>query len=156
VHGALQKLIVTDHLDTRIAGAVEDSGELLELCLPSQPQPIPVEISLDADGHAVTVSSLSPNLRIQGIQVNFGPIAGSVTFVVGSGSPYLTVVELGDRLFLRDGHHRAVALLAAGDQGSSCDHGDRKKLCGCRDSTGPVRAGNHTGGPAATCDRLPR
>lgn len=111
---ALQKLIVTDNLDARIAGAAADSGELLELCLPSQPQPIPVEISPDADGHAVTVSSLSPNLRIQGIQVNFGPIAGSVTFVVGSGSPYLTVVELGDRLFLRDGHHRAVALLAAG------------------------------------------
>lgn len=75
---------------------------------PPAPTPRPVE------GRAVTISSLSPNLRIQGTQVNFSPIAGSVTFVVGSGSPYLTVVELGDRLFLRDGHHRGVALLAAG------------------------------------------
>ncbi len=62
----------------------------------------------------MTFTSLNPNLRVQGCQVKMGPGGGSVTFIVGPGSPYVAVVELGDRFFLRDGHHRAVALLAAG------------------------------------------
>jgi hypothetical protein len=73
-----------------------------------------MDITTDADGRAATISSLNPNLRVQGFQANLGPTGGSVTFVVGPGSPHVTVVELGGRFFLRDGHHRAAALMAAG------------------------------------------
>ena len=110
----LQKLVVTDGLDEQVTGITMGSPELLELCLPTQQQPFPIELTSDADGHAVTITSLNPNLRVQGFQANLGPAGGSVTFVVGAGSPYVTVVELGGRFLLRDGHHRAVALMAAG------------------------------------------
>ncbi len=110
----LQKLVVTDGLHERATGITRGSSELLELCLPTQQQPIPLEIAPDADGRAVTITSLNPNLRVHGLQANLGPTGGSVTFLIGPGSPYVTVVELDGRFFLRDGHHRAVALTAAG------------------------------------------
>jgi hypothetical protein len=110
----LQKLIVTDGLDERVTGISKGSPDLLELCLPTQQQPFPLELTADADGHAATITSLNPNLRVQGFQANLGPTGGSVTFVVGTGAPYVTVVELGGRFLLRDGHHRVVALMAAG------------------------------------------
>jgi hypothetical protein len=110
----LQKMVVTDGLDERVTGITEGSPELLELCLPTQQQPFPIDITTDADGRAATISSLNPNLRVQGFQANLGPTGGSITFIVGPGSPYVTVVELGGRFFLRDGHHRAAALMAAG------------------------------------------
>jgi hypothetical protein len=64
--------------------------------------------------HAATITSLNPNLRVQGFQANLGPTGASVTFVVGAGSPHMTLVEFDGRFLLRDGHHRAVALMAAG------------------------------------------
>jgi hypothetical protein len=110
----LQKLVVTDGLDQRVAGIAKDSPELLELCLPTQQLPFPIDLTLDPDGHGATLTSLNPNLRVQQVQAGIGPTAGSITFFIGPGSPYVTVVELGGRSLLRDGHHRAVALMAAG------------------------------------------
>lgn len=111
---AVQKLVVLDGLHQRVTGITKDSPELLDLCLPAQQRPTPVEAIQDLDGRSVTFSSPNPNLRFQGYHVNFGPGGGTVTFIVRVVSSYVTVVELGDRFFLRDGYHRAVALAAAG------------------------------------------
>jgi len=110
----LQKMVVSDGLDKLVTGIAKGSPELLELCLPAQQPPFPIDLTADADGRGATLTSLNPNLRVQQVQGSLGPTGGSITFIVGPGSPYVTVVELGGRFLLRDGHHRAVALMAAG------------------------------------------
>lgn len=111
---AVQKIVIIDGLHERVTGISKDSPELFDLCLPAQQQPLEVETTPEPDGRSITFSSLNPNLRVQGYQANLGPTGGTVTYIIGGGSPYVTVVEVGDRFFLRDGNHRAVALLAAG------------------------------------------
>lgn len=111
---ALQKMVVTDGLDSRVVAATRSDAELRELCLPENGQPVSLDVSSDASKGAVTISSLSPNLRIQALQVGQGPAGPLVSFHIGIGTPYVTVVHLGDRFFLRDGYHRAVGLLMHG------------------------------------------
>lgn len=108
---ALQKLVVTDGLDERVAAAVADRAQVVELCMPSANQQVQVDFSKDSGDRAFTFSSLSPNLRLQAVQGGLGPSGTSLTCHLGFGSPFLNVVQLGDRYFLRDGSHRAVGLL---------------------------------------------
>ena len=120
---SFQKLIHIDGLEERARG-VADKDRLLEVCIPSsQPQP-PLGAFTDSDGKGFTISSYNPNLRIAGGQMadaNVSQAPGlpevkmrAVTLFVFMGTSYLQVVRYRDRCFIRDGYHRAAALLKKG------------------------------------------
>lgn len=121
---AYQKMVTIDGLDERIAPAQADSTQLLELCLPREQAEPPKNLLRDADQKGFTISSLNPNLRIAGNQVKTVQVAPeegmqptsmlAVTFLISMGTSYLKVASYKDRDFLREGYHRAAALLRAG------------------------------------------
>ena len=127
---AFQKAIKIDGLDERIAPVQADRTKLADFCLPSE-QPIPPQSILrDIDQKGFTVSSLNPNLRVAGSQVQTAMVAPeqgmqpvsmlAVTFLVSMGTSYLQVASYNGRDFLRDGYHRAAALLHAGINEALC------------------------------------
>jgi len=129
---AFQKAIKIDGLDERIAPVQADHSKLADFCLPSD-QPIPPQSILrDLDQKGFTISSLNPNLRIAGSQVQTAMVAPeqgmepmsmlAVTFLVSMGTSYLQVASYNGRDFLRDGYHRAAALLRAGINEVPCVH----------------------------------
>lgn len=74
---------------------------------------------LDRSGHrdaagwsreALRVRSHNPDLQLR-LEAERG---GGCPFAVDGGSPFFEVAEFGGRWFLRDGYHRAYALLRAG------------------------------------------
>ncbi|SRR5579875_112979 len=85
---------------------------------------------VDPDQKGFTVSSLNPNLRIQGIAMHdteASPGPGlpamrmkAVTFVIGLGASYLQVGKYRNRYFIRDGYHRAAGLLRKGIHIAPC------------------------------------
>lgn len=119
-----QKFVSTEGLDARVAEASADSGVLFELCLPSVRPKYPTANFKDNDGKTFTISSLNPNLRIVGaeaqeIQVSPDPsipprAMRAIVVVLSMGAPYLQIAHWAGRYFVRDGHHRAVGLLARG------------------------------------------
>lgn len=121
---SVQKMITTDGLDLRVAGAADDPAALVELCLPAA-QPLPLLGAFgDHDGHGFTLSSLNPNLRVVGSHVQEALVSPSpdvppqkmqaFTFFVSMGASYVQVAQYQGRFFLRDGYHRAAGLLRAG------------------------------------------
>jgi hypothetical protein len=121
---SVQKMITTDGLDLRVAEAVDDPVALMELCLPAaQPVP-PLGAFGDHDGQGFTLSSLNPNLRVAGSNMQEALVSPSpdvppqkmqaFTFFVSLGTSYIQVARYRGRSFLRDGYHRAVGLLRAG------------------------------------------
>jgi hypothetical protein len=121
---AFQKAIKVDGLDERLKPVLDDSTLLGEFCVPSE-QPIPSQgVIADVDQRGFTVSSLNPNLRIAGTQIQGAQVAPeetmqpipmlAITFLVSMGTSYLQVVRYNGRCFLRDGYHRAAGLLRAG------------------------------------------
>jgi len=118
-----QKLIKTDGLDARIAPVVDQSVSLMEFCLPAQQPEPPQGTFADVDGKGFTVSSLNPNLRIAAgqasrfdvAQVEGGPTIATMalSILVYLGPSYLQLAAYRGRYFLRDGYHRAAALLRA-------------------------------------------
>jgi hypothetical protein len=122
---SFQKKVILEGVDQRVAAVrVDDLRSLFELCLPAPDQPRPMSASVDQDLKGVALSSLNPNLRAigyhaQDAQVSPAPgqpaqRAKLVGFVISFGAPFLQVVEYRDRWFIRDGYHRAYALLRAG------------------------------------------
>ena len=119
-----QKLVSTEGLDARVAPAVDDTAALFELCLPSVRPTYPTANFKDHDGKTFTISSLNPNLRIAGadlqeIQLSADPSIPSramraIVLVLSMGSPYLQIARWSGRTFVRDGYHRAAGLLAKG------------------------------------------
>ncbi len=107
---AVQKLVFTDGMDDRVAAAATNESALVELCLPSQPAMSPVTVSQDNDGRGFTFSSTDPNLRLHGAQV----VDGAVTFIVGTGSPFLSVASYQGYHYLQNGYHRTAGLLRRG------------------------------------------
>ncbi len=110
---SIQKLIVADGLDARLAGASSDAAALAELCLPSiQPAP-PCGGFTDSDGLGFAISSRNPNLRVVGSHMQEALVAGAagvepqkvqaITFFVTMGTSYLQVARYHGRYFLRDG-----------------------------------------------------
>jgi hypothetical protein len=80
---------------------------LLSLCFGS-PKPVQCDLIEDAATKSLVVQSTNPNLHIRLTTDVSCPIK------LHSGSPFFEVACLRDRWFLRDGYHRAYALLRAG------------------------------------------
>jgi hypothetical protein len=71
------------------------------------PHPVICDVDHDAESKTVIVRSTNPNLHLRVGSKAAAPIE------VHAGSPFLEVGEYGGRCFLRDGYHRAYALLRA-------------------------------------------
>jgi hypothetical protein len=121
---AYQKAIKVDGLDERVAPISADRSKLVEFCLPNEQPIAPQSVLGDIDQKGFTISSLNPNLRIAGTQVQQAQVAPelglqpmsmlAITFLVSMGTSYLQVANYHGRDFLRDGYHRAAGLLRAG------------------------------------------
>ncbi|MBS2965826.1 ParB-like nuclease domain-containing protein [Actinocrinis puniceicyclus] len=95
---------------------------LIEVCLPVGQPTAPFAITTDQD--SITISSANPNLRVISGQAyptlaatapNLPPRqVQAVTFLVTTSTSYVQVAHYQGRYFLRDGNHRAAALLLAG------------------------------------------
>ena len=104
-------------------GPSPDPVSLFEFCLPLGKPDTPVNIrqvgskryvfscdSTDFRFHEPTL--LTPE-QMTGYE-SFGAIAGIVGLVVGFGSNFLNVINVGKRMLLNNGYHRACALRALG------------------------------------------
>jgi hypothetical protein len=121
---SVQKMITTDGLDLRVAGVADDPATLVELCLPAAQPTLPMGAFRDHDSFGFSLSSLNPNLRVVGSNVQEALVSPSpdvppqkvqaFTFFVSMGASYVQVARYQDRCFLRDGYHRAAGLLRAG------------------------------------------
>jgi hypothetical protein len=127
---AFQKAIKIDGLEERVQPVIDDRSMLADFCLPGEQTVPPQSLIKDIDGNGFTVSSLNPNLRVAGNQVapvQVAPEEGmqpmsmlAVTFLVSMGSSFLQVAKYNGREFLRDGYHRAAALLRSGINETPC------------------------------------
>jgi hypothetical protein len=83
----------------------DDWQALFVFCFPA---PKPVEYTLTQTPHTLVLESANPDLHLR---VNGDPAS---PLSVHAGGPFFEVACFRDRWFLRDGYHRAYALLAAG------------------------------------------
>lgn len=121
---AYQHTITTDGLNDRIAPILADRSNLYEFCLPGDLEIPPNDLLRDGDHKGFTVSSVNPNLRIAGNETRSVKVAVadglppmpmlSITFLLSMGTNYIKVGSYQGRDFLRDGYHRAAALLQHG------------------------------------------
>lgn len=99
---------------SRVPQPPKTLAELAEVTLPATTSD--QQISAQAHGNGVLVTSVSPNLRPLGPFM--GPIGPGgptvVGFMIGVPHSVVQVVELDGRPVLRDGYHRAVELLRYG------------------------------------------
>jgi hypothetical protein len=97
------------------AVAPGDLAAVAHVTLPLTPPAAEIHTRFDEDEQAWRIVSPSPNLRITG---TFGgeiePDVLGVGFLFRVLTSYVSVAELGGRLILRDGYHRAYRLIAAG------------------------------------------
>ena len=87
--------------------------DLAAVTLPTQPSPIPLQVSGDNTG--LTVSAPGPNLRVQGMSLE-GSADGQTRLSVDLtfGSPLVQVAEFEGQFSLKNGYHRVVGLLSQG------------------------------------------
>lgn len=72
------------------------------------PRPVVFDLIRDSVPHTYVLRSTNPDLQLRVSNDILNPI------VIHSGSPFLEVARYRGRWFLRDGYHRAYALLKAG------------------------------------------
>jgi hypothetical protein len=128
-----QPIIRVDDLSNRIPSASLSQEQLYELCFPSNELAAPEEIVLELTDSGYIINTLNPNMRITpwhkvgspilsqqqpllqtGLPFSPGvPPVGAmiVPFVLLKNPGYLQIVQYRDRYFIRDGYHRAAALL---------------------------------------------
>ncbi|AXC14403.1 hypothetical protein ACPOL_5149 [Acidisarcina polymorpha] len=80
---------------------------LMDIAFASR-DPVSCEVVRDAARNTVIFRSTNPNLHVRATDDPGAPIS------VDSGSPFFEVASYRNRWFLRDGYHRAYALLRAG------------------------------------------
>jgi len=80
---------------------------LLSLCF-GPPKPVQCDLVEDTPTRSLVLQSTNPNLHIRLTADATWPIK------LHSGSPFFEVARFRERWFLRDGYHRAYALLKAG------------------------------------------
>jgi hypothetical protein len=99
------------------APPVGDDG-LLRMCLPLEARAVrtPLAMVLDQQSNEVRVETDGDDLRILGIVEGEDPAAGRTWagFLFGAGLAQIGVVHVEGRYILRNGYHRACALLHAG------------------------------------------
>lgn len=93
----------------------------LHLCLPATAQPIDVwgGVGEDHGGGAFTVCSPDLNLIVTEVHMDSDPML-KVTFTLSKTAVFLVVLDVNGRLFLKDGTHRAVGLMATGVEFAPC------------------------------------
>jgi hypothetical protein len=127
----LDSLIVYQHHVTRNfvqarmerLGAAPTDEALFRLCLPIDEPEAPVEIR-KVGARRYVFRCPSTDFRFQesllfrpdqiGGHAGLGTMAGIVGLLVGFGCNFLNVVQVGQRMMLNNGYHRAVALRALG------------------------------------------
>jgi hypothetical protein len=110
---ATRPVVFSDAGD-RVRGVVADDViglAALTMPLPAAPD---LPVTLDPDRQAYVVASSDPNLRILGPRSGGDPAGVTLGFAVGIAASQLQVAVVRGRPLLRDGHHRAVGLLARG------------------------------------------
>jgi len=127
---SFQKIVVVDDMNERIEGINDSLDTLLPLCIPDGATAPPAGAFTDLDGKGFTVSALNPNLRVAGGQLaeaQVSPAPGmpavrmqAITFLINMGASYLQVVRYQGRSFVRDGYHRAAALIRHGITAAPC------------------------------------
>jgi hypothetical protein len=104
---SFQKTVASEEAEVRVARVTQDDwNSLVEVCLP-QASLSEIPILFDQPNKAFTVSSLNPNLRINGI----GFQNGLFQFQIQVANSIVQVAEYRGRWFLRDGYHRCYGLL---------------------------------------------
>ncbi len=95
-----------------------DQGSLLRFCLPSRKDQILEPVLVNFNPQTNTYSVITDNLdfRILGNVSGEDPATGRkfVGFGFGGGLRQMSVAEYEGRYFLKNGYHRAFALVAAG------------------------------------------
>lgn len=112
---AIQPLVYTDYPTERIASLTQDDmAALAAVTLPIL-SPANLAAHFDDAQHAWIFSSSNPNLRIMGqFNAQLQPGVMGFGFAVGLSPSFIQIASFQGRLILRDGYHRAFALLAAG------------------------------------------
>ncbi len=104
---SFQKNVAREEAETRVAAAAQDNWDsLLELCLPEASRS-EIPVLFDQPNKAFTVSSLNPNLRINGC----GFQNSLFQYQVQVANSLVQVAEYRGRWFLRDGYHRCYGLI---------------------------------------------
>lgn len=126
-----QRHVTRNFVETRMdaLGAAPDAKAVFALCLPLGEPEAPVQIqkigsrryvfrSRSTDFRFHEPALLSPD-QASGYE-SYGAIAGIVGLVVGFSSNLLNVVQVGQRMLLNNGYHRACALRALGVTHAPC------------------------------------
>jgi hypothetical protein len=101
-----RRLYFNDSIPQRTVPSANDWSGLLEFCFP--PPVLAVYDSVRTEGNTLVLTSANPNLHARMRTDSSGPIQ------LHGGGPFLEVAQYRDRRFLRDGYHRAYALLHNG------------------------------------------
>jgi hypothetical protein len=126
-----QRHVTRNFVDARMAriGSVPDPQDLFRLCLPIDEPEANVHVQ-KVGSRRYVFRSPSTDFRfhepvlLRPAQVNgyvpFGEVASIVGLVVGFGSNFLNAVQVGKRMLLNNGYHRAVALRGMGVTHAPC------------------------------------
>ena len=90
-----------------------DLPALADITLPI-PDPQPLSYQVDSLRNVAVVGSLDGNLRVVGFAAREVPRGTHMGFIVEIATSYVQVAEVGGRFVLRDGNHRAAALVKRG------------------------------------------
>jgi hypothetical protein len=101
-----RRLYFNDSIPQHIVPSANDWPGLLQFCFPP---PVPAVCdSVRREGNTLVLSSANPNLHLRMSNDRNAPMQ------LHGGGPFLEVAQYRDRWFLRDGYHRAYALLQKG------------------------------------------
>lgn len=120
--------LVNEEFVDKTASATPDPSDLdgtIRTCLPLQGDANPAELltAVNPQVHTYIVSSESIDLRVIGETGKPEELPGGrkkAGFVYGFGSPLISVVNYRGKVLLRNGYHRAVALLKKGHRYMPC------------------------------------
>src|ERR1700682_1196873 len=114
---AFQPQTVVEGGEQRIPARGASLLQLATVTIPAETESVVLSPSIDATKNVWSLSSDNPNLRIVGQFAGSEggpPGATALGFFVAQLPSFMQVARVNDRWFLRDGYHRAIALLQAG------------------------------------------
>jgi hypothetical protein len=101
---AFQRRLSFNHRQLNPLPAQNDWPALIDFAL-APPRPIEYQLQKAPDPTRFTLTTSDPNLHLRPSENPATPL------IVHGGSPFLEVARYRDRWFLRDGYHRAYALM---------------------------------------------